>query len=71
MRYFAVMSDNRILPATSIVQGRFVDGIHFSIGFTRYKYLPSYSIQETKGYNIVKHKHFLSRLAQIGLPQRK
>lgn len=39
MRYFAVMSDNRILPATGIVKGRFVDGIHFSVGADRFKYL--------------------------------
>lgn len=58
MRYFAIMSDNRVLPATGIVQGRYVDGIHFSIGSTRYKYLPSYYIDETKGYKITKHKHF-------------
>lgn len=46
MRCFAVMSDNRVLPATGIVQGRFVDGIHFSVGFTRYKYYPGRGIYE-------------------------
>lgn len=40
MRYFVVMSDNRVLPAENVVQGRFVDGIHFSVGTSRFKYLP-------------------------------
>lgn len=50
MRYFAVMYDNRILPAEKIDRGRFIDGIHFSLGCTRYKYCPGWYLdyEETK-----------------------
>ena len=50
MRYFAVMADNRILPAKDICRDQWHIGIHFSIGFTRFKYWPSWfhDYEETK-----------------------
>ena len=66
MRYFAVMSDDRILPAEDIDRGQFVDGVQFSVGTTRYKYLPDYSLDhgEYEGYRykIHKHQHFFKRI---------
>lgn len=47
MRYFAIMCNGKILPATNVCEGKLYDGTHFTVGNERYKYDPYYRIEET------------------------
>jgi hypothetical protein len=58
MKYFALLSNNKIVSAENICQGRFYDGIHFSLGNTRFKYVAYTGIDDCKGYRLCKNYFF-------------
>ena len=57
MRYFAILYNGKIVPATNVCEGMFYDGIYFTVGSNRFKYDPYCHVEEIEcGYRYPFHQ---------------